>query len=66
MSVSAEGIELMQSLISSPTVTSEALTATGEVRGLMAAYISNLLGQRPQMHRYLGIDETRPRDHKQR
>ncbi len=66
VSVSAEGIELMQSLISSPTVTSEALTATGEVRGLMAAYISNLLGQRPQMHRYLGIDETRPRDHKQR
>ena len=65
VSVSAEGIELMQYIISSQPTSERMIAAVGEVRGLMAAYISNLLGQRPRMHHYLGFHETRPNTHEQ-
>jgi DNA repair protein RecO (recombination protein O) len=30
----------------------------GEIRGVLSHYLSNLLGRRPRMHRYLGLSES--------
>lgn len=65
VSVSAEGIELMQCIVSTQPTSDKLIATVGEVRGLVAAYISNLLGQRPLMHQYLGLHETRPVTHQQ-